>query len=150
MLRACQRAALDARFAEVADFVRDLEGEARPRHPRPVSTLVAIRCVLMRRTIVISLLVAGCAIKPPPAEPSEPPETWAKRSIQRDCEHECSVSGEHRARCMARCESPPTPLRCGGYIDPHRAQLESGLPRSVAIAIVVGWLVATTLAIGTH
>jgi len=103
----------------------------------------------MRRTIVIWMLVAGCAIKPPPAEPSEPPKTWAKPSIQRDCEHECSdVPGEHRARCMARCESPPTLLRCGGYIAPHRA--ESGLPRSVAIAVVVGWLVATTLAIRTQ
>src|SRR5438477_12522666 len=98
----------------------------------------------MRRTIVNSLLVTGCAIKPPPAEPSEPPETWAKPSIQRDCQHECSdLSGDHRAHCMARCESPPRPLRCGGFIGPHPA--ESGLARSVAIAVVVGWLVASTL-----
>jgi hypothetical protein len=91
----------------------------------------------MPRTIVMLLFVAGCAIKPPLAQ--------TRASIQRDCEHECSVSAEDRARCMARCELRRMPLRCGGYIAPHRA--ESGLPRSIAIAVVVGWLVASTLSI---
>jgi len=101
------------------------------------------------RAIAISLLVAGCAIKPPPAEPSEPPETWAKPSVQRDCDQVCSdVRADYRARCVAKCESPPRVLRCGLYID-HRARRESGLPRSVAIAVVVGWFVASYFALGT-
>ncbi len=99
---------------------------------------------------MISLFVAGCAINPPPAQPSQPPETWAKPSIQRDCEHKCSLLEEHPARCIARCESLPRPFRCGLFVDPHRPKVESGLPRNVAIAIVVGWFVATTLAIRTH
>lgn len=101
------------------------------------------------RAIAISLLVAGCAVKPPPTEPIEPPETWAKPSVQRDCDRECSdVRADYRALCVARCESPPPLLRCGGLID-HRVRRESGLPRNVAIAIVVGWFVASYFALGT-
>lgn len=100
------------------------------------------------RAIAISLLVAGCAFKPP-TKPSEPPETWAKPSVKRDCDQECSdVPADARARCVARCESPPPVLRCGLYID-DRARRESGLPRSVAIAVVAAWFVASYYALGT-
>lgn len=97
----------------------------------------------MPRTIVIFLLVAGCVIKPAPAKP----RTEQRASVQRDCEHECSVAVEDRARCVARCELRRMPLRCGGYIAAPCA--ESDLLRSIAIVVVVGWLVASTLAIRT-
>ena len=98
------------------------------------------------RAIAITLLVAGCGIKLPPFEPNEPPRTWAKPSVQRDCDHECSdVPAEYRANCMWRCESPPQLLKCGGIIHNDAESLESGLPRIAAIVFVAGWLVATTL-----
>jgi hypothetical protein len=91
----------------------------------------------MQQTIAISLLVT---IKPPPI-----PETWVKPSIQRDCEHECSdLPDEHHARCMAGCESPPMPFRCGLFLT-HPASHVS----RIAVAVIVGWLVASTLAIRT-
>jgi hypothetical protein len=105
--------------------------------------LVATRSVRMLRTIVTLLLVAGCAIKPAPAQPREP-ETRA--SVQRDCEHECSVTAENRVSCMERCELRRMPLRCGRYIVPHRAEF---WPSALAITVVVGWLVASTVAIRT-
>ena len=94
----------------------------------------------MTRALAIALVLVGCAIKPPPAEPSEAPETWTKPSVQPDCERRCATAPDSdHARCIDLCEGPPRAF-CG------TSRLESNqIPRGVAITIGVVGIVATSL-----